>query len=126
VILGVDVLIIIHAFRSEYNLPVPVPLETASNMEEVRLYNEQKKAAMATGQPLYVFSFHKLQTKCFKLFLFTLLLCRKSDDVVRPKVTLQSCLEALVRPEEVQNFYSTAISGKTTALKYVFQYLKFE
>nr|CAG4639793.1 EOG090X0181 [Daphnia pulex] len=82
-----------YTHRSEYNLPVPVPLETASNMEEVRLYNEQKKAAMATGQPL------------------------KSDDVVRPKVTLQSCLEALVRPEEVQNFYSTAISGKTTALK---------
>nr|CAH0100310.1 unnamed protein product [Daphnia galeata] len=82
-----------YTHRPEYNLPVPVPLETASNMEEVRLYNEQKKAAMAAGQQF------------------------KSDDIVRPKITLQSCLEALVRPEEVQNFYSTAISGKTTALK---------
>nr|CAH0100329.1 unnamed protein product [Daphnia galeata] len=81
-----------YTHRPEYNLPVPVPLETASNMEEVRLYNEQKKAAMAAGQHI-------------------------SDDIVRPKITLQSCLEALVRPEEVQNFYSTAISGKTTALK---------
>ena len=42
---------------------------------------------------------------------------RKSEDVVRPKVTLQSCLEALVRQEEVQNYYSTAINGKTTVLK---------
>ena len=39
-------------FRPEYNLPVPVPLETASNMEEVRLYNELKKAAMAASQQL--------------------------------------------------------------------------
>ncbi|XP_057375327.1 ubiquitin carboxyl-terminal hydrolase 5-like [Daphnia carinata] len=79
--------------RPEYHLPVPVPLDTASNTEEVRLFNEQKKAAMAAGQPF------------------------KSDDVVRPKVTLQSCFEALIRPEEVQNFYSSAINAKTTALK---------
>ena len=42
----------LYFFRPEYNLPVPVPLETASHMEEVRLYNEQKKAAMAAGQQL--------------------------------------------------------------------------
>lgn len=44
-------------------------------------------------------------------------LSRKADEVVRPKVTLQSCLEALVRPEEIQNFFSSAINAKTTALK---------
>nr|CAG4636782.1 EOG090X0181 [Ceriodaphnia reticulata] len=82
-----------YTYRPEYTLPVPVPLETASNTEEVRMYNEKKKAAMAAGQPL------------------------KSEDVVRPKVTLQSCLEALVRQEEVQNYYSTAINGKTIVLK---------
>jgi hypothetical protein len=58
----------------------------------------------------------------YRYFFFLLYYCSKSDDIVRPKITLQSCLEALVRPEEVQNFYSTAISGKTTALKYVLQY----
>nr|CAG4634620.1 EOG090X0181 [Alona affinis] len=41
----------------------------------------------------------------------------KSEGVVRPKVTLQACLEALVRPEEIQNFFSSAINSKTTALK---------
>jgi len=83
-----------YTYRSEYHLPVPVPVETASNLKEVQLYEEKKKAAQAAGQPL------------------------KSDsEVVRPKVTLQSCLEALIRQEEVQNFYSSAINGKTTALK---------
>ena len=43
--------------------------------------------------------------------------CSKSDEVVRPKVTLQACLQALIRQEEVQNFYSSAINAKTTALK---------
>lgn len=50
--------------------------------------------------------------------MYIVIFNRKPEDIVRPKVTLQSCLEALIRPEEVQNFYSTAINGKTTALKY--------
>lgn len=82
-----------YTHRPEYHLPVPVPLETASNLEEVQEYNERKKAAQAAGQPL------------------------KSEDVVRPRVTLQSCLEALTHTEDVQNFFSSAINGKTTALK---------
>ena len=65
----------------------------------------------------------KCKQKNVSIFFFLLYYFSKSDDIVRPKITLQSCLEALVRPEEVQNFYSTAISGKTTqTLKYVLQY----
>nr|CAG4638254.1 EOG090X0181 [Cyclestheria hislopi] len=82
-----------YTYRPEYHLPVPVPLETASNLDEVRQYEKRKKEAETTGQSL------------------------KPEDMVRPKITLQSCLEALTRPEEVQNFYSTAINGRTTALK---------
>nr|CAG4646818.1 EOG090X0181 [Megafenestra aurita] len=82
-----------YKYRTEYNLPVPVPLETASNLEEVRLYDEQKKAAQTSGQPL------------------------KTDDIVRPRITLKSCLEALIREEEIHNYFSTAINGKTTVLK---------
>nr|CAG4643021.1 EOG090X0181 [Ilyocryptus agilis] len=83
-----------YTYRSEYNLPVPVPLEMATNKEEVQMYNERKKAAEASGQPL-----------------------KPDEEVVRPKVTLRSCLEALIKQEEVQNFYSSAINAKTTALK---------
>ena len=49
---------------------------------------------------------------------------RKSEDLVRPKITLQSCFEAMVRPEEIQNFYSSAINGKTTASKYIISSLE--
>ena len=42
---------------------------------------------------------------------------RKSEELVRPKIALQSCLEALARPEEIHNFYSSAINGKTSASK---------
>ena len=80
-----------YTYRPEYHLPVPVPLETATNLDEVKAYEERKKAAEASGG--------------------------KPEEVVRPRVTLQSCLEALARPEEVQNFYSSAIGAKTTVLK---------
>nr|CAG4646044.1 EOG090X0181 [Macrothrix elegans] len=82
-----------YSHRPEYHLPVPVPLETASNIQEVDEYMERKKAAEAAGQRL------------------------KPEDVVRPKITLQSCLEALIRQEEVPNWHSSVINGKTTALK---------
>ena len=82
-----------YTYRPEYHLPVPVPLETAANMDEVRAFEERRKEAAASGR------------------------AGKAEEVVRPRVTLQACLEALVRPEPVQNFYSAAIKAKTTAQK---------
>jgi hypothetical protein len=43
----------------------------------------------------------------------------KDEKVVRPHVSLLSCLEDLAAPELIEDFYSTAIKGKTTATKYV-------
>ena len=80
--------------RPEYHLPVPVPLEKALNLSDVAEFEERKKAAQLAGQPHI-----------------------PAEQVVRPRVTLQSCLEALAQPEQVDNFYSSAIKGKTTALK---------
>jgi ubiquitin carboxyl-terminal hydrolase 5/13 len=37
--------------------------------------------------------------------------------VVRPRVPLSACLEAFAAPETIQDFYSSAIKGKTTAVK---------
>lgn len=37
--------------------------------------------------------------------------------MVRPKITLQDCLDAFTQTELVEQFYSTAIDGKTTAKK---------
>jgi len=38
--------------RTEYHLAVPVPLEAATNMDEVIDYKTRKEAAAASGQPL--------------------------------------------------------------------------
>lgn len=44
---------------------------------------------------------------------------RDRGEIVRPRIKLTSCLEALVQSELVDQFYSSAIKGKTTASKLV-------
>lgn len=43
--------------------------------------------------------------------------CRPGDQLVRPKLTLDDCLAAFTASELVEQFFSTAINGKTTASK---------
>ncbi|CAK7327525.1 unnamed protein product [Dovyalis caffra] len=40
-----------------------------------------------------------------------------SDEIVRPRVPLDACLASFSAPEEIQDYYSTALNAKTTALK---------
>jgi len=42
---------------------------------------------------------------------------RSGDEVVRPRVPLEACLASFSAPEEVHDFYSTALQTKTTAVK---------
>jgi len=37
---------------------------------------------------------------------------------VRPRVPLEACLASFSGPEEIPDFYSTALNSKTTATKY--------
>lgn len=39
------------------------------------------------------------------------------EEIVRPRVPLSACLESFSASEEVPDFYSTAINGRTTAIK---------
>ncbi|MCI09762.1 ubiquitin carboxyl-terminal hydrolase 14-like, partial [Trifolium medium] len=39
------------------------------------------------------------------------------DEIVRPRVPLEACLANFSAPEEIHDFYSTALQTKTTALK---------
>ncbi|GAB4846304.1 ubiquitin-specific protease ubp14 [Ancistrocladus abbreviatus] len=41
-----------------------------------------------------------------------------TDEIVRPRVALEACLATYSAPEEVLDFYSTALKAKTTATKY--------
>lgn len=58
------------------------------------------------------------------------LLCfhnRSNEDIVRPRVPLEACLASFSGPEEIPDFYSTALNSKTTATKYVqFEVLNFK
>ncbi|MQL88115.1 hypothetical protein Taro_020664 [Colocasia esculenta] len=40
-----------------------------------------------------------------------------SNEIVRPRVPLEACLETFSAPEEIHGFYSTALDAKTTAIK---------
>ena len=37
---------------------------------------------------------------------------------MRPRVPLEACLASFSGPEEIPDFYSTALNSKTTATKY--------
>lgn len=79
--------------RPEYLLPLPIPMNAAVNEEEVAAYEARKKEAEDKGQKL------------------------PSDDLVRPRVKLSSCLETFLNLEVVEQFYSSALNDKTTANK---------
>lgn len=79
--------------RDEYCLPLHIPLHLASNAAEVRAYDQKVADAEISGQ--------KVDPNLY----------------VRPRITLQSCLDRFGQSEIVEQFYSTAINGQTTAKK---------
>ncbi|XP_053658453.1 ubiquitin carboxyl-terminal hydrolase 5 [Anopheles marshallii] len=79
--------------RDEWCLPLQIPLQKATNLDEVKLYEAERAAAEREGRRL------------------------DPDALVRPKITLAACLDTFAQPELVEQFYSTAISAKTTAKK---------
>lgn len=82
-----------YSYRDEWLLPVPIPIHLATNIEEVRLYEEERKKAEAEGRRL------------------------TDESLVRPKIPLRTCLEKFADSELIEEFYSTAINQKTTATK---------
>ncbi|XP_055864421.1 ubiquitin carboxyl-terminal hydrolase 5-like isoform X2 [Biomphalaria glabrata] len=82
-----------YSRREDYCLSLPVPMEAAINKEEVRKYNEQKSQAGTS----YVLSDPK--------------------SIVRPIIPFTECLSVFQESEPVEEFYSSAIQGKTLALK---------
>nr|CAG4651595.1 EOG090X0181 [Triops cancriformis] len=82
-----------YMHRAEYHLALVLPLDKATNQAEVQAYETKKAEAEQRGEKL------------------------KPEEIVRPKIPLQACLKVLVEPELLQQFYSTALKAKTTAIK---------
>ncbi|XP_051174757.1 ubiquitin carboxyl-terminal hydrolase 5 [Leptopilina boulardi] len=82
-----------YTSRPEYLLPLPIALDCAINKEQVDAYLAKKDEAEKNNQKL---DFH---------------------DIVRPRIKLSSCLEAFAKSEIIEQFYSTALKEKTTAVK---------
>jgi ubiquitin carboxyl-terminal hydrolase 5/13 len=82
-----------YSYRDEWMLPLMIPLEQATNLDEVRKYEEERSLAEKEGRVL------------------------PGDSLVRPKITLRACLEKFAEAEMVDQFYSTALNDKTVASK---------
>lgn len=79
--------------RDEWCLPLQIPLHLATNLDEVKEYEERLAEAEKTGKTL------------------------PPDSLVRPKLTLQACLDSFAQIDIIEQYYSTAIKAKTTAKK---------
>eukprot|EP01117_Protostelium_nocturnum_P009498 TRINITY_DN3388_c0_g1_i1.p1 TRINITY_DN3388_c0_g1~~TRINITY_DN3388_c0_g1_i1.p1 ORF type:complete len:818 (-),score=348.96 TRINITY_DN3388_c0_g1_i1:146-2599(-) len=80
--------------RQDNVLSLPIPLEKAKNLKEVHA-DEAKRSALSKEE-----------------------LSNLKEDPVRPTLTFADCVEALTNVEEISDFYSSAIGGKTTGLKH--------
>ncbi|XP_073118725.1 ubiquitin carboxyl-terminal hydrolase 14 [Henckelia pumila] len=78
--------------RNDYILSLNIPLHKAINKKELQNFEVEKDAM---GKEL------------------------SSDEIVhpRPRVSLMDCLDCFSAPEELNDFYSTALDAKTTAIK---------
>ncbi|KAG6421313.1 hypothetical protein SASPL_117864 [Salvia splendens] len=81
--------------RCDYILSLNIPLHKATNKKELEDFKRLKDEKDAKGEEL------------------------SSDEIVRPRVPLMDCLDCFAAPEELHDFYSTALKAKTTAIKSV-------
>ncbi|GFQ97105.1 ubiquitin carboxyl-terminal hydrolase 5 [Trichonephila clavata] len=82
-----------YTTRTDYLLSLPIPLDAATNKEELNAFEVKKAEILARGDRL------------------------KPDEIVRPRIPLQACLDCFSSLESVDDFFSTAINAKSTAYK---------
>ncbi|XP_027342647.1 ubiquitin carboxyl-terminal hydrolase 14-like isoform X2 [Abrus precatorius] len=79
--------------RLDYILSLNIPLHEATNKEELELFNKLKAEKLSEGKEV------------------------SGNEIVRPRVPLEACLANFSSPEEIHDFYSTALKAKTIAMK---------
>lgn len=79
--------------RSDYILSLSIPLHEATNKDQLEAFQKRKAQMESEGKEI------------------------GAHEVVRPRVPLQACLASFSAPDEVMDFFSTALKSKTTATK---------
>ncbi|WAR15202.1 UBP5-like protein [Mya arenaria] len=79
--------------RTDFLLPLPVPMEAATNNDAVQAWEIKKKELESSKQNI------------------------DPKEIVRPKIPMQSCLESFAATEVVEGFFSSAINSKCAANK---------
>ncbi|XWS51994.1 hypothetical protein CRYUN_Cryun11dG0029500 [Craigia yunnanensis] len=79
--------------RLDYILSLNIPLHEAINKQELEAFHKIKAEKISEGKDV------------------------SSDEIVRPRVPLEACLANFAAPEEIPEFYSSALKAKTTAIK---------
>ncbi|XP_024356450.1 ubiquitin carboxyl-terminal hydrolase 14 [Physcomitrium patens] len=79
--------------KTDNILSLNIPLRAAVNKDEVAAYEKNLAQKELAGEKL------------------------SDEEIVRPRVPLSACLENFSAPEEVMDFYSSAINARTTAIK---------
>ncbi|KAG2469691.1 UBP5 hydrolase, partial [Polypterus senegalus] len=78
-----------YSQRVDYIMALPVPLDQATNKDELMDYEVKRKEAELTKSPL--------------------------PELVRAKIPFDACLSAFSEPETVEDFWSAAVQGKSVA-----------
>lgn len=79
--------------RADNVLSLNIPLQAAINQEEMAAFMKKKAEKESSGERV------------------------PDEEIVRPRVPLTACLESFSASEQVPDFYSSAIKGRTTAIK---------
>ncbi|KAJ4975564.1 hypothetical protein NE237_000670 [Protea cynaroides] len=79
--------------RVDYILSLTIPFHEAVNKEQLETFQRLKAEKSLEGKDV------------------------SADEIVRPRVPLEACLASFSAPEEVPDFYSSALNARTTAIK---------
>eukprot|EP00250_Pteridium_aquilinum_P014295 c21898_g1_i1 orf=273-2696(-) len=79
--------------RADNVLSLNIPLHAASNKDQVSAFLKKKAEREAAGEKVL------------------------DEEMVRPRVSLSACLESFSASEQIPDFYSSAINGRTIAIK---------
>lgn len=82
-----------YTYRTDCIFGVPVPLEAATNKVEVSAYEAKKAQLEAQGQKI------------------------SPEELVRPRISLTSCIESFAAVETIDDFYSSALQSKSIVHK---------